>query len=212
LSIQSYRPYAYDDDSLATLQSLADHCGGALARIRAQEALRDADTRQRTFVGEVLYSASDGRLRLCDRPDELPDPLPTIYPLMRLAPEALSSLRRLVREAAHSVGFSEDRMFDLLTAAGEATINALLHGGGGTAVVSQTDAGAVQVRIDDQGAGIAVHHLHRATLEKGYTTAGTLGHGFSLMLKTADRVWLYTGPGGTTVVIEQDREPADDQG
>jgi PAS domain S-box-containing protein len=211
LSIQSYRPYAYGDDSLTTLQALADHCGGTLARIRAQEALRDAGTRQRTFVREVLYGASDGRLRLCDQPDELPDPLPTTYPVMWLAPEALSFLRRIVRDAAHSVGFSSDRMFDLLTAVGEAAINALLHGGGGTALVSQTNAGTVQVRIDDQGTGIASHHLHRATLEKGYTTAGTLGHGFPLMLKTADRVWLYTGPSGTTVVIEQDREPADHQ-
>jgi PAS domain S-box-containing protein len=211
LSIQSYRPYAYDDASLITLQALADHCGGALARIRAQESLRDADSRQRTFVREVLYSASDGKLRLCDQPDDLPDPLATTYPLIRLAPAVLASLRRLVRDAAYSVGFSEERVFDLLTATGEAAINALLHGGGGTALVSWTDAGTVQVRIDDQGAGIAVHHLHRATLEKGYTTAGTLGHGFPLMLKTADRVWLYTGPAGTAVVIEQDREPADDR-
>jgi hypothetical protein len=51
--------------------------------------------------------------------------------------------------------------------------------------------------------------LHRATLERGFTTAGTMGHGFWLMLKTVDRVWLLTGAAGTTVVIEQDREPAE---
>jgi PAS domain S-box-containing protein len=40
LSIQSYTPKAYDQRSLAALQSLADHCGGALERVRTQEALR----------------------------------------------------------------------------------------------------------------------------------------------------------------------------
>jgi signal transduction histidine kinase/ActR/RegA family two-component response regulator len=34
LSIQSYTPGAYDQRSLATLQALADHCGGALDRIK----------------------------------------------------------------------------------------------------------------------------------------------------------------------------------
>jgi len=40
LSIQSYTPDAYDQSSLDTLQALADHCGGALARIKAHETLR----------------------------------------------------------------------------------------------------------------------------------------------------------------------------
>lgn len=39
LSIQSYRPHAYDERDLATLQALADHCSGALERIRAHQRL-----------------------------------------------------------------------------------------------------------------------------------------------------------------------------
>jgi GAF domain-containing protein len=35
LSIQSYTPQAYKQEDLETLQALADHCGGALARIHA---------------------------------------------------------------------------------------------------------------------------------------------------------------------------------
>ncbi len=49
--------------------------------------------------------------------------------------------------------------------------------------------------------------LHRATLERGYTTAGTMGHGFWMMLKTCDRIYLLTGTEGTTVVLEQDKTP-----
>jgi signal transduction histidine kinase/DNA-binding response OmpR family regulator len=40
LSIQSYQSRAYHTGSLETLQALADHCGGALERIRSEEVLR----------------------------------------------------------------------------------------------------------------------------------------------------------------------------
>jgi two-component system cell cycle sensor histidine kinase/response regulator CckA len=42
LTIQSYTPQAYDQKDLKTLEALADHCGGALERIAAQQALREA--------------------------------------------------------------------------------------------------------------------------------------------------------------------------
>ncbi len=42
LSIQSYAAHAYDEDALATLQELADHCGGAIERLRIEEALRQS--------------------------------------------------------------------------------------------------------------------------------------------------------------------------
>jgi PAS domain S-box-containing protein len=45
LSVQSYRHYAYDTAQLATLQILADHCGGALERIRAQQESRELEER-----------------------------------------------------------------------------------------------------------------------------------------------------------------------
>ena len=46
--LQSYAAKAYTPQSLETLQALADHCGGALDRIRTEEALRKAqeDLRQ----------------------------------------------------------------------------------------------------------------------------------------------------------------------
>ena len=42
LSIQSYTPRAYTRSDLAILQALADHCGGALERLRVEEALRES--------------------------------------------------------------------------------------------------------------------------------------------------------------------------
>ncbi len=85
-------------------------------------------------------------------------------------------------------------------------MNAAVHAGEGTGLVfvdAQSDM--VQVRVTDRGSGISLENLPHATLQKGFTTAGTLGHGMKMMLQTADRVYLLTGPSGTTVVIEQER-------
>ncbi len=50
LSIHSYTPKAYDERGLETLQMLADHCAGALKRIRAQEALSTSEANYRSLV------------------------------------------------------------------------------------------------------------------------------------------------------------------
>ena len=59
LTIQSYRAGAYNQEDLQTLQALADHCGGALARINAHEALQVAQQRLSHLLTQspaVLYS------------------------------------------------------------------------------------------------------------------------------------------------------------
>ena len=60
LSIQSYTPHAYTSDDLAALQALADHCGGALDRIRTEEALRISQSR----LSNIIESAHDAIIAL----------------------------------------------------------------------------------------------------------------------------------------------------
>ena len=91
-------------------------------------------------------------------------------------------------------------------------MNAIVHADGGTARVyldprPKQGRSAIQVWVQDDGAGILVENLPQAALVRGYTTAGTLGHGLKMMLQTADRTWLLTGADGTTVVIEQSCTP-----
>jgi PAS domain S-box-containing protein len=50
LSIQSYSLHAYDQASLTDLEALADHCGEALNRIRAEELLHESEERYRDLV------------------------------------------------------------------------------------------------------------------------------------------------------------------
>ncbi|MEO8168231.1 MAG: response regulator, partial [bacterium] len=70
LSIQSYTVNAYTEEDLGTLQSLADHCGGALERIRGELALRESEERYRHFFEEDLagayFSTPEGKILACN--------------------------------------------------------------------------------------------------------------------------------------------------
>ena len=178
----------------------------------AEEERRGLATRQRLFLRDVLASVTEGRLHLCDAPADLPSALPVIIDQVPLIEKgSLHEVRQKAQETAIRCGFSDERWQDLVTAVGEACMNAVMHGRHGTASICADGSEKVQVWIEDRGSGIDIERLPRATMERGYTTAGSFGHGFWLMLKTVDLIWLLTGTTGTTLVIEQRRnapEPA----
>lgn len=64
LSIDSYTHDAYTPEDLETLQSLADHCGGALERIAAQEALRANEEKLRALATQLQKVREDESLRI----------------------------------------------------------------------------------------------------------------------------------------------------
>lgn len=188
----------------------------AAMRLRAERAeaeLSAAIAKQQKFVRDVLFSVTEGKLRLCRDVTDLPEALPEVAGPFPLSKGALRALRVAAETVAREQNFDEERWQDLLTAIGEAGMNAVVHGGGGEGrVCFGSPAGTetppyIQIWIKDEGSGISMDFVHRATLEKGFTTAGTMGHGFSMILKTCDRMYLSTGPTGTTVVIEQSKEP-----
>ena len=160
---------------------------------------------QRAFLRDVLASVTEGHLILCDTPADLPAPLVPVGEAVALSHEGgLRGLRHLALGAAE--GMVEECVHDLVTAVSEAGMNAIVHGGGvGTGRVSVGEGGMVQVRVEDQGQGIVMESLPRATLARGYSTKASLGHGFKMM-QQVDRVYVLTGPGGTTVVLQQGRE------
>ena len=155
----------------------------------------------------MLSSLTEGHLFLCDSEDDLPEPLVESRAIVALTSATLRILRQQTTSVAETLTLDRTRLQDFTTAVSEAAMNAVAHAGSGKAQVRYSaETGTIQVWIRDRGAGIAEDSLHRATLEKGYSSAGTLGHGFWLMLKTADRIYLLTGASGTTVVLEQDRD------
>lgn len=194
-------------DTLDTLAFVADALALGVERKQMEQRLTESQEQQRSFLRDVLASVTGGRLRLCTTAEELPAPLPVCGETVLLESRNLREARYFTQQAAQAVGLNNDRSSDLLTAVGEATMNAVRHGGGGLArACTEVSAGVVQVWVTDHGSGIAVDRLPQATLERGYSGSDGFGHGFWLMLQTVDKVWLLTNPGGTTVVIEQGRE------
>jgi anti-sigma regulatory factor (Ser/Thr protein kinase) len=100
---------------------------------------------------------------------------------------------------ADELGFPDARRHDLLTAMSEAIMNAVVHASNGTLTISH-DRNRIQVRVEDQGAGMPLDILPLATLQSGWSSKGTLGLGFTL-ISAADAVDMLTGPQGTIIVL-----------
>lgn len=165
---------------------------------------KEATERQRTFLKEMLFGLTEGRLRLCDSPADLPAPLPRVCSPVALSPLTIRQLRKQVESVGEDVAFDVERVQDLETAVGEAGMNAVRHAGGGEGHVhADPESGVIQVWIQDTGNGIDENLIHRA-IERGWTTGG-FGQGMFMMHRSVDRMYLLTGPEGTTVVLEQDR-------
>jgi PAS domain S-box-containing protein len=161
------------------------------------------DQISRSFLRDILFSVTEGRLRFCETEADLPKPLSTRSETVRFSRGGFAGVRDVIRSVATAINFPEKRVGDFITAASEAAMNAVVHANGGSFFVC-TNGAMLQAWIKDEGSGIAITQLHRATLERGFTSENGLGHGFWLMLHTCDRLSLHTTASGTTVVMEQD--------
>jgi anti-sigma regulatory factor (Ser/Thr protein kinase) len=118
----------------------------------------------------------------------------------------LTEVRKRAQDAAISAGIDEERAWKFATGVGEAVTNAVKHAGGGRACLCRTPEGLLLL-VEDDGPGIPSLSLPDVALRRGYSTAGTLGVGYKIMISFADRTYLGTGPKGTTVGIVMKLKP-----
>jgi len=176
----------------------------------AERALRRQEENIRHAYVDVLDAVTGGKLILLtdeQLTDELGTPLG--QQVVFGAPAQLAAARRMILHAAETCFPGRIRHTDLLSTVGEALDNALKHARGGAyQVFAKGDH--LQVAIADDGPGIDFRTLPRATLVPGFSTAASLGMGFTIMLQLCERVLLTTRPGRTVVVLEfaSEREPA----
>ena len=110
------------------------------------------------------------------------------------APEALSSMRAVLRRWLRHAGGGEQEVAEITTACGEAATNAIEHAGSGTGkrfeVSGRLQDRSVEVNVRDFGAW-------RTPRE------GDQGRGLSLMHALMDTVEVTPTPEGTTVRLER---------
>lgn len=196
----------------AVLEPLFLYAGLAALPLFALRQKREEarlDRIRRKIYRDVLFSATSGKLHLCEA-DEIEAEWPSPRtPLLIHRREDIRMVREAVRRLGAAHGMAEDRIEEFGLCACEAATNALVHGNGGTAAL-EVHGGRLRIRIADHGGGIVTDDLPRATLLKGWSSRASMGMGFAIIKETADCVRLCTSSWGTTIIIEMDLQPGDD--
>jgi PAS domain S-box-containing protein len=160
-----------------------------------------AEEHKREFYKRTILAATGGKLQMTDREEveRIAGPPIAVFPVRD--PDDFRVIRKAVFDTANACGMEESRVGDLVVAVGEVVTNAIKHAGGGTASIHGLPDSVLAV-ISDEGPGIEAMTIPDVAFARGYTTAGTLGMGYKIVISMADKVYLATGPGGTTVGIE----------
>ncbi|MBI5231877.1 MAG: PAS domain S-box protein, partial [Coriobacteriales bacterium] len=169
---------------------------------RAEAELHEKDLAIRRAYVDVIAAVTGNRLVLMT-PEEIDSALGSLVakPRRIASYRSLSTARHEIRDVIEQRfrnGFDLD---GFIVGVGEALTNMIKHAEGGRYEVRRR-GNVAQVVMRDKGPGVEFNNLPRATLEAGYSTQGTLGMGFTLMLGLTGRILLSTQPGMTVLVLE----------
>jgi anti-sigma regulatory factor (Ser/Thr protein kinase) len=169
--------------------------------MNAQATAREQELRIRDAYIDVLCSVTGGKLVLVTD-EELRESLgtPVAGPKSLSAPSELSMAREEIRNGLSRAGATRELIDRAVSATGEGLNNLLKHAGSGEYEVFRKD-GVFQVKIADSGPGIDFKMMPKA-IAPGFSTAQTLGMGFTIMLQQAERLLVCSEPGSTTLLIE----------
>lgn len=111
-------------------------------------------------------------------------------------------VRQVAKATAESLGFSEFQQTRILTAVIEVARNAIVHGGGGHAVVSLGDRAGraiLDVAVSDQGSGMSAGQKADVYADRVRPSERGLGLGLRGARRMADDFQIDSGPHGTDV-------------
>lgn len=174
--------------------------------IQAELAASRLDqARQSAFFSNVLHAVTDGKLRYH------PSGIPLVLgdgdkkASMPISRANLAEARDAVHRVATEQRYPQSRIDDMLTSGGEAMMNAVTHGENGTLDIVARDS-FLQLWVRDRGKGIPIDDIPNATLRSGWSSRGTLGAGFTLIMGLVDELDLATGNDGTLLVLTFSRD------
>jgi len=171
------------------------------AQRRAEAAILEIEAQKQDFYRRTILAATEGKLRISEKSEiaELGGEEIALWPIC--SRESATIAMREAKRLACEAGMKEQRVYEFMGCITEAATNVIKHAGGGCVSLRRTADTLICV-ISDSGPGIGAMELPDVALTRNYSTAGTLGMGYKLMIYFADRVYLATGPDGTAVAIE----------
>jgi anti-sigma regulatory factor (Ser/Thr protein kinase) len=198
-------------ETISLLISMAHQLSMTIENLLYAQARLAAEAERRTFYKDALCAVTRGKLVLCER-DELEQSWAACgldKGTVEITQHAdVPKARRFVEQALADEGLSDEKVADAALCATEAVGNVVKHADRGAVAVRTTEATAT-IRIEDVGPGIDFAHLPNAVLAAGFSTAPSLGMGYSILLEMMDRVHLSTNSSGTIILLEIQKQEAD---
>lgn len=109
--------------------------------------------------------------------------------------------RHEVRRLLEDLGVPANEKNRLLLCASEVITNMVKHADGGDFEI-YLDGETLCMVAKDQGPGMSLRDIPKATLVKGFSTKKSMGFGFTILLDLLNKVYLQTNSKGTTIVME----------
>lgn len=174
-----------------------------LREIRIEE-----EAKRKQFYKEVIYSVTNGKLRLMERIEltALTGGEEPVGGMQVIKAEDVAKARHLVEAEAKRAGMVRDKVYDLTLCVSEAATNVIKHGENGQMHVTIRDS-VFRIWLQDSGPGIEFTNLPKATLMRGFSTKSSFGYGFKIMLDLLDALYLCTDRDGTTLLLEMSLKP-----
>lgn len=167
------------------------------------ERERELKEKEMSIYKEAISAVTGGKLQLVDKSQA------ATYGALGHAvlketfsqPRDLDTVRLKIEEIIRKLRDEEKTTF--LICVSEALTNAIKHANGGICKVNVSQDGIIRVEVTDKGPGIPFKDLPKAALMNRFSTIKSLGCGFTIMMRFADKVILSTDSNGTTVVLEK---------
>lgn len=171
---------------------------------------KQTEEHKRDFYRRTILAATEGKLEITERETIMERAGDQIATWKIVSGEDMGPIRRGMQACSELAGMDDLRIHQFILCGGEATTNALKHANGGVASLHRLEDSLMLV-VSDCGPGIDALNLPEVALTKGYSTAGTLGMGYKAMIALADRVYLATAKGGTTLAVEMSLHERNDE-
>lgn len=204
-------PGHFSREVVSLLISLSIPLAVAIVNFRHVEHRLEEEANRRQFYRDALQAVTRGKLFLCE-PEELAEVWSNAgasagqRPIRSYAD--VPDLRHFVEQTLQEEGFSDERCHDMALCATEAAGNVVKHAESGRLEI-RVEGEDAWILIEDRGPGIHFANLPRAVLTAGYSTAPSLGMGYSILLEMADALYLCTHTGGTSVLMLVSRKVVD---
>jgi PAS domain S-box-containing protein len=205
LSIQSYKPGAYDQSDLTVLQSLADQCGAALERIAVQQELRRTEAQLRQalkmeavgrLAGGVAHDFNNLLTTILGTSDLLLEELPPDKPWRQDVEEIRKAGERAASLTRQLLAFSRKQVLEAATIDLNETvssISSMLHRliGEDIELVTRLDPALAMIRADPG-------QIEQVLLNLAVNSRDAMPRGGALVIETANLMLAgdQPGPGG----------------